>query len=138
MSYLIPISEQPGSVDAMSHARRFDRLFRVAAVANAMLEEVRDAPCDPPGCGRLRDSYLRTVDELRDVLGGDLRDELGRRVVAFGRGAPTPSELRVAHAELVGWLDGLLGGLAAAVDTIEAPSVRDEEDRADIMPGQYL
>ena len=120
------------------------KLMRITAVAKAMLEEARTTPCDAAGCEKFKAIYERTIAELDGVISPDLHNELTGLAVRFDTAAPSPSALRVAQAELVGWLDGLMHGIVIAVqsDQLEAESgssgsdesVRD--DRA--MPGQYL
>ena len=122
------------------------KLLRLATVARAMLDEARDTPCDPAGCERMRLAYRRTVHELAELLSDDLRLELYDLVATFEDDAPSPSELRVAQAELVGWLEGLFTGIAAAVRAHEevASAGRGEgygameADSTGPMPGQYL
>lgn len=122
------------------------KLLRLAAVARAMLDEARDAPCDPAGCERMRLAYRRTVHELAGLLSDDLRLELYDLVATFENDSPSPSELRIAQAELVGWLEGLFTGIAAAVRAQqEQVSVAGGEPVPEVertsmrpMPGQYL
>ena len=88
--------------------------MRVAGVARAMLAEARETPCDQAGCERFRAIYENTISELSTLLSEDLQRELGHLAVPFLADSPSPSELRVAQAELVGWLEGLFSGIAAA------------------------
>lgn len=113
------------------------RLIRIASMAQAMLAEARDTPCDAAGCERFRDIYERTLSELNSILPEDLRSELKNLTLTFNDPSPSPSELRVAQAELVGWLEGLFNGIAAAAATEMTIS---EEQIAVIvdLPGQYL
>lgn len=123
------------------------RLMRIASVARAMLDEARTTPCDAAGCERFRAIYERTLDELDSLLSEDLRLELSYLTVAFDDPSPSPSELRVAQAELVGWLEGLFSGIAASVrsqelmahEQVEAilTEVSAESDGRP-MPGQYI
>ena len=69
---------------------------------------------DEPGRKRLADIYGRAVGELSEVLSDDLRDEL-RQLAPPIEGVPTEAELRVAQAQLVGWLEGLFHGIQAAM-----------------------
>jgi hypothetical protein len=113
--------------------RDLEKLMRIAVVSRAMLDEARSAPCDAAGCERFRRIYEKTISELGGVLPAPLRNELVFLSVTFEASSPSPSEIRVAQAELVGWLEGLLDGIAAsAMAGIGAPW--DEQD----MPGQYL
>lgn len=120
------------------------KLMRITAVAKAMLEEARTTPCDAAGCEKFRAIYERTIDELDGVISPDLHVELTDLAVRFDTAVPSPSALRIAQAELVGWLDGLMNGIVIAVQSeqlgLEAPSPTSDgpggDDRA--MPGQYL
>ena len=118
------------------------KLIRLGAVAQAMLREAQDTPCDAAGCERLRAIYQRTNDELHGLLSDDLRAELAHLVLPFENMAPTPSELRVAQAELVGWLEGLFSGIASAITAQELEARAQSEALAgttiDSMPGHYL
>jgi hypothetical protein len=102
-----------------------------------MLVEARATPCDRAGCERFLEIYRRTLHELNDVLSEDLRVELGNLALTFSDPSPSASELRVAQAELVGWLEGLFNGIAAASSAAEP--VAEEELVAIVeLPGQYL
>jgi hypothetical protein len=79
-----------------------------------LLEQTRQASLDEPGRRRLADVYGRAVGELSEVLSPDLRDELEQLAPPMD-GVPTESELRVAQAQLVGWLEGLFHGIQAAM-----------------------
>ena len=115
--------------------------------AKAMLEEARTTPCDAAGCERFREIYERTTEELGALLSEDLRGELSFFRAVFEVPSPSPSELRVAQAELVGWLEGLFNGIAAtarsqeitAHEQVEAisESASPENDLRP-MPGQYI
>jgi hypothetical protein len=80
-----------------------------------LLEEVRRAPLDDAGRVRLREIYETSVRELAEGLSGDLRAELARLSSPFSGDTPSDSELRVAQAQLVGWLEGLFHGIQAAI-----------------------
>ncbi len=92
------------------------KLMRIASMAKAMLAEAQAAPSDEAGRERLRDIYRLTLDELCSVLSDDLREELSQMFLPLhDDGAPSASELRIAQAQLVGWLEGLFNGIQAAV-----------------------
>ena len=77
---------------------------------------VEDAPLDEASRRRLRDTYARSVEELKSGLAPDLADELQRIMLPFGAEAtPTDAELRIAQAQLVGWLEGLFQGIQTAL-----------------------
>ncbi len=124
------------------------KLIRIASMTRAMLEEVRASGIDDPGTQRLIAIYHNSIDELREVLSDDLKDEMDAIFLPLEQDTPTESELRVAQAQLVGWLEGLFHGIQASLwsqqmsaqaqleqmshrRALEAPS--DEE-----QPGLYL
>ncbi|MET7301561.1 proteasome activator [Embleya sp. NPDC005575] len=89
-----------------------DRVMRVAEMIRHLLEELRDAPLDESGRGRVRVVYERSLPELRRSLAPDLYEELERLARPFADGdAPSVAELRIVHAQLIGWLEGLWGGI---------------------------
>lgn len=69
------------------------------------------------GVQRFRTIYERTIEELSSLLSSDLGSELDHLTATFAKESPSPSELRIAQAELVGWLEGLFHGISAAVVT---------------------
>jgi Protein of unknown function (DUF2587) len=81
-----------------------------------LLEEVRAAPLDEAGRQRLREIHRRSILELEDGLATELREELERLSLPFTEeGIPSEAELRIAQAQLVGWLEGLFHGIQAAL-----------------------
>ncbi|MCL1594441.1 MAG: bacterial proteasome activator family protein [Actinomycetia bacterium] len=91
------------------------KLIRIASMTRAMLEEVREAPLDEAGRVRLLSIYERSLDELKDVLSDDLVDELDAVFVPIDVESPSEAELRIAQAQLVGWLEGLFHGIQASL-----------------------
>lgn len=92
------------------------KVMRIGAMVRRLLEEVKDAPLDEASRRRLRDTYARSVEELKSGLAPDLADELQRIMLPFGAEAtPTDAELRIAQAQLVGWLEGLFQGIQTAL-----------------------
>ena len=89
------------------------KVMRIASMVRTLLDEVRAAPLDEASRTRLKDIYSTSVKELGEVLSGDLREELDRLSLPFDDGAPSDAELRIAHAQLVGWLEGLFHGIQA-------------------------
>ena len=90
------------------------KLLRIASMVRELLDETRQATLDEPGRKRLADIYARSVAELSEVLSGDLREELSQLAPPV-EGLPSESELRIAQAQLVGWLEGLFHGIQAAM-----------------------
>lgn len=94
------------------------KVMRIGSMIKLLLEEVRqsDSDLDEPSRDRLREIYETSVAELSSALSPDLRDELGRLAIPFGgTAAPSESELRIAKAQLVGWLEGLFHGIQATL-----------------------
>ena len=91
------------------------KLIRIASMTRAMLEEVRSSGMDDSGRRRLLAVYHRSIDELRDVLSDDLKEELDSIFVPLESETPTEAEIRVAQAQLVGWLEGLFHGIQASL-----------------------
>ena len=91
------------------------KVMRIGSMIKQLLEEVRAAPLDEAGRQRLREIHHRSIAELEDGLAPELRDELDRLTLPFGEGVPSEAELRVAQAQLVGWLEGLFHGIQAAL-----------------------
>jgi len=128
------------------------KLMRIASMTRAMLDEIRQAPLDEPGRRRLAEIHERSLAEMQDVLSEDLRQELADIFTPVSAESASESELRIAQAQLVGWLEGLFAGIQATLlhqqasmasqlqemrmRAIEAqPRPAEGEDRA---PGQYL
>ncbi len=92
------------------------KVMRIGSMIKQLLEEVRGAELDEPSRERLREIYETSISELSAALSPDLRDELARLTHPFdSAGAPSESELRVAKAQLVGWLEGLFHGIQATL-----------------------
>lgn len=90
------------------------KLLRIASMVRELLDETRQASLDEAGRRRLAEIYQRAVNELSEVLSDDLKEELGELAPPL-EGVPTESEIRVAQAQLVGWLEGLFHGIQAAM-----------------------
>ena len=92
------------------------KVMRIGTMIKQLLEEVRSAPLDEAARGRLAEVHDRSLRELEDGLSPDLVAELRRISLPFSDDAnPSESELRVAQAQLVGWLEGLFHGLQTAL-----------------------
>ena len=94
------------------------KVMRIGSMIKLLLEEVRqtDTELDEASRDRLREIYETSVAELSSALSPDLRDELGRLAHPFaGSSAPSGAELRIAKAQLVGWLEGLFHGIQATL-----------------------
>jgi len=114
------------------------KLIRIATMVKSMLEEVRQASLDEAGRQRLRQIHERSLAELSEVLSEDLREELGEVMLPFDEGTPSESELRIAQAQLVGWLEGLFHGIQATMMTQQMMAQQQLEQmrRRALPPGQ--
>ena len=92
------------------------KVMRVGTMMRTLLEEVRSATLDEASRDRLKEIYETSVSELGSALSTDLREELARLALPFDEGAPpSVDELRIAQAQLVGWLEGLIQGIQATL-----------------------
>lgn len=122
-----PEAEQPEIVDQVGGAAESEapdeatisepaKVMRIGTMIKQLLEEVRSTELDEPGRDRLREIYETSVEELATSLSPDLRAELERLALPFDDGdTPSGSELRIAKAQLVGWLEGLFHGIQATL-----------------------
>lgn len=124
------------------------KLMRIASMTRAMLEEIRQAPVDEAGKRRLVEIFEHSIAEMQDVLSPDLREELNGLFVPLSTDTSTEAEVRVAQAQLVGWLEGLFAGIqaslwsqqAAAANQLQQLRMRAIEAQKvpGDAPGQYL
>jgi Protein of unknown function (DUF2587) len=107
----------PGQAEAEREAvAQPAKVMRIGSMIKQLLDEVRQAPLDEASRTRLREIYDTSVSELADGLSPDLREELSRMASPFGPDeVPSEAELRVAQAQLVGWLEGLFHGIQATL-----------------------
>jgi hypothetical protein len=92
------------------------KVMRIGTMIKQLLEEVRAAPLDDASRNRLREIHARSVQELEEGLAPELREELERLTLPFSEDKlPTDAELRIAQAQLVGWLEGLFHGIQTAL-----------------------
>ncbi|QOO52081.1 bacterial proteasome activator family protein [Mycobacterium tuberculosis] len=92
------------------------KVMRIGTMIKQLLEEVRAAPLDEASRNRLRDIHATSIRELEDGLAPELREELDRLTLPFNEDAvPSDAELRIAQAQLVGWLEGLFHGIQTAL-----------------------
>ncbi|MFX1760645.1 MULTISPECIES: bacterial proteasome activator family protein [Rhodococcus] len=92
------------------------KVMRIGTMIKQLLEEVKAAPLDDASRTRLKDIHLSSIRELGQGLAPDLREELERLALPFGEDSvPSDAELRIAQAQLVGWLEGLFHGIQTAL-----------------------
>jgi hypothetical protein len=134
-----PESETSGGADGASEQiARPTKLIRIAAMVRALLDEARRAPLDDAGRRSLKEIHERSIHELQELLSPDLRQELDAVTLPFSSETPTESELRIAQAQLVGWLEGLFHGIQATLFTQQVQAQRQFEDmrgRRTLDPG---
>ena len=91
------------------------KVMRIGSMIKQLLEEVRNSPLDEAGRRRLADIHHRSLEELKDGLAPELVDELERIALPVRDEEPSDAELRIAQAQLVGWLEGLFHGIQTAL-----------------------
>ena len=113
------------------------KVMRIGSMIRQLLEEVRASPLDEKSRVRLREIHERSVKELEDGLAPELRDELERLSLPFTEDeAPSEAELRVAQAQLVGWLEGLFHGIQTTLFAQQmAARAQLEQMRRALPPG---
>ena len=128
---------EDGSQDVMSQVEQPAKVMRIGTMIKQLLEEVRAAPLDEAGRVRLREIHQSSIKELEDGLAPDLRDELSRLSLPFSEDTvPSEAELRIAQAQLVGWLEGLFHGIQTALFAQQmAARAQLEQIRRALPPG---
>ena len=113
------------------------KVMRIGTMIKQLLEEVRAAPLDDASRNRLRDIHASSIRELEQGLAPELRDELDRITLPFSEDAtPSDAELRIAQAQLVGWLEGVFHGIQTALFAQQmAARAQLEEMRRKALPG---
>jgi Bacterial proteasome activator len=106
----------PGEEDLSRLIGQPAKVMRIGSMIKQLLEEVKAAPLDEKARARLSEIHRRSIDELESGLSPELVSELDRLALPFNEGeTPTEAELRLAQAQLVGWLEGLFHGIQAAL-----------------------
>ena len=132
-----PSPGNEGSPDGEQVARP-TKLIRIASMVRALLDEARLAPLDDAGRRSLKEIHERSVHELEGILSPDLRKELDDVTLPFTSDTPSDAELRIAQAQLVGWLEGLFHGIQATLFTQQMQAQQQFEEmrqRRAIEPG---
>jgi hypothetical protein len=104
------------------------KLIRIASMVRSLLDEARRAPLDDAGRRSLKEIHERSINELEGILSDDLRQELDEVTLPFSEETPSESELRIAQAQLVGWLEGLFHGIQATMFTQQLQAQRQFEE----------
>jgi proteasome activator-like protein len=135
---LSPGESEPADEEASSdYISQPAKVMRIGSMVKQLLEEARSAPLDEAGRTRLREIYETSVHELSDALSPDLAKELSRMAIPFSTDVPSESELRIAQAQLVGWLEGLFHGIQASLFAQQAAAAAQLEKMRDrsLAPG---
>ncbi|MDQ6688661.1 MAG: bacterial proteasome activator family protein [Actinomycetota bacterium] len=112
------------------------KVMRIGSMIRQLLDEVKSAPVDAPGRQRLAGILAVSIAELKDGLAPELDQELDRLIEPFSESTPTESELRIAQAQLVGWLEGLFHGIQTAIYSQQmAARAQLEQMRRALPPG---
>ena len=113
---LVPSIVPEEAAEARESVESPGKVMRIGSMIKQLLEEVRQTELDEPSRERLREIYDTSIAELSSSLSPDLQQELARLALPFEpETAPTGPELRIAKAQLVGWLEGLFHGIQATL-----------------------
>ncbi|MEU5859987.1 MULTISPECIES: bacterial proteasome activator family protein [unclassified Nonomuraea] len=114
------------------------KVMRIGSMIRQLLEEVRAAPLDEASRKRLKEIHESSIKELEDGLAPELVDELERLSLPFTDDNGTPpseAELRIAHAQLVGWLEGLFHGIQTTLFAQQMAARAQLEQMRRALPG---
>lgn len=112
------------------------KVMRIGGMIRQLLEEVKAAPLDEASRSRLREIYDQSIKELKDGLAPELVDELERLSLPFVTESPSEAELRIAQAQLVGWLEGLFHGMQAALYAQQVAAQSQLQNMRLALPGR--
>jgi hypothetical protein len=113
------------------------KVMRIGSMIRQLLEEVRAAPLDEASRKRLKEIHESSIKELEDGLAPELVEELERLSLPFTEenGPPSDAELRIAHAQLVGWLEGLFHGIQTTLFAQQMAARAQLEQMRRALPG---
>ena len=130
---IVPAGDEEELQDSVTSPAK---VMRIGSMVKALLEEVRGAQLDEPSRERLAEIYERSVVELSEALSPDLQQELKMLTLPFKDGeVPSESEIRVAKAQLVGWLEGLFHGIQATLFAQQLAARQQLEQMRQLPPG---
>lgn len=131
-----PVQGGPSDGENTEVIEQPSKIMRIGTMVRALLEEARAADLDEAGRDRLRAIYDTSVEELSSTLSPDLRSELKRLAHPFSaENPPSGPELRIAQAQLVGWLEGLFQGIQATMFAQQMAARQQLESMRQIGPG---
>lgn len=138
----MPAGAEPDQAEGSGPAEMIGepaKVMRIGTMIKQLLEEVRAAPLDEASRVRLKEIHAASIKELEEGLTPELRDELERLSLPFtDDSVPSDAELRIAQAQLVGWLEGVFHGLQTAIfaQQMAARSQLEQIRRGMLPPGQ--
>ncbi len=122
-THLTDLVEQPAKV------------MRIGSMIRQLLEEVKAAPLDDASRQRLKEIHASSIKELEAGLAPELVEELQRLSLPFAEETPSDAELRIAQAQLVGWLEGLFHGIQTAIYAQQMAARAQLEQMRRALPG---
>jgi len=127
-----PVAEEQSSITEPG------KVMRIGSMVKQLLEEVRAADLDEASRERLAEVYERSIVELSEALSPDLQEELRTLSLPFDDddGVPSEAVLRVAKAQLVGWLEGLFHGIQASLMAQQHAAQQQLQQMKQVAPGQ--
>jgi hypothetical protein len=133
-------SEEEDSDDVERHitdlVEQPAKVMRIGSMIRQLLDEVKSAPLDEASRARLADIHRSSIKELEAGLAPELVEELERLSLPFSSDTPSEAELRIAQAQLVGWLEGLFHGIQTAIYAQQmAARAQLEQMRRALPPG---
>ncbi|RBQ21266.1 DUF2587 domain-containing protein [Spongiactinospora rosea] len=138
----VPVKDENGDSEERSVTELVEqpaKVMRIGSMIRQLLEEVRAAPLDEASRKRLKEIHQSSIKELEDGLAPELVDELERLSLPFTNDDQPPSdaELRVAHAQLVGWLEGLFHGIQTTLFAQQMAARAQLEQMRRALPGGF-
>src|SRR6201985_820368 len=131
------LGDAPAERSVMEMVEQPAKVMRIGSMIRQLLEEVKSAPLDEKSRARLKEIHQNSIKELEDGLAPELVDELERLSLPFADDVtPSEAELRVAQAQLVGWLEGLFHGIQTTLFAQQmAARAQLEQMRRALPPG---
>jgi hypothetical protein len=112
------------------------KVMRIGSMVKQLLEEVRHSPLDEASRERMAEVYERSIVEVAEALSPDLQEELRMLALPFDADTtPSDAELRIAQAQLVGWLEGLFHGIQATLFAQQVAARQQLEQMRQLPPG---
>lgn len=127
--------ESPGPETVTEAVIEPGKVMRIGSMVKQLLEEVRGTHLDQPSRERLAEIYERSIVELSEALSVDLQEELRMLALPFSSDAPSEAEIRIAKAQLVGWLEGLFHGIQATLFAQQMAARQQFEQMRRLGPG---